>query len=87
MQGFGPLAALIVVLLSVVPAWVVRLRTLARHKQDFRVVICLTLYSPVDACVQGLELLRFESPLAIHIRTTVAEEAEKGMEARLEPQQ
>jgi hypothetical protein len=79
--------ALIVVLLSVVPAWVVRLRTLARHNQESRVVICLTLHFPVDACVRGLEFLRFESPLAIHIRTTVAEEAEEGMKARLEPQQ
>jgi hypothetical protein len=79
--------ALIVVLLSVVPAWVVRLRTLARHNQESRVVICLTLHFPVDACVQGLEFLRFESPLATHIRTTVAEEAEEGMKARLEPQQ
>jgi hypothetical protein len=75
--------ALIVVLLSVVPVWVVRLRTLARHKQESRVVSCLTLYFPVDACVRGLEFLRFEAPLAIHIRTTVAEEAEKGMKARL----
>jgi hypothetical protein len=34
-------------------------------------------------CVRGLEFLRFESPLAIHMRTTVAEEAEKGMKASL----
>jgi hypothetical protein len=65
------------------PLYLVRLRALARHKQGFRLVICWTLYSPVDACVRGLEFLRFESPLAIHIRTTVAEEAEKGMRARL----